>query len=82
MPGCDEHYLVHRLWNEPCYIPELSFVATVDEKIVGAIIYARSRIKTDYLKFGFKTADNFGITMPDSSNFDAFIVNFANGDMV
>ena len=26
-----------------------------------------------YPKFGFKTADTFGITMPDSSNFDAFM---------
>ena len=21
MPGCDERYLVHRLWNEPCPQP-------------------------------------------------------------
>ena len=26
-----------------------------------------------YPKFGFKTADQFGITMPDGSNFDAFM---------
>lgn len=124
MPGCDEHYLVHRLWNEPCYIPELSLVALADEKIVGAILYSKARIETDnssieiltfdplcvvpdyqkmgigkklllesmslatekgykaificgvteyYPKFGFGTADTFGITMPDGSNFDAFM---------
>ena len=26
-----------------------------------------------YPKYGFKTADTFGITMPDGSNFDAFM---------
>ena len=124
MPGCDEHYLVHRLWDEPCYIPELSLVAEVDGKAVGAILYSKSRIETEnenievltfgplcvdpdcqkkgigrkllsesmslaaergykaificgvptyYPKFGFKTADTFGITMPDGSTFDAFM---------
>jgi len=47
VPGCDEHYLVHRLWNEPCYISELSLVALADEKIVGAILYSKARIETD-----------------------------------
>ena len=124
MPGCDEHYLVHRLWNETCYIPEISLAATTDEKVVGAILYSKAKIETDhgskeiltfgplcvdpdhqkkgigkklllesmrlaaekgyqaificgvptyYPKFGFKTADMFGITMPDGSNFDAFM---------
>ncbi len=124
MPGCDEHYLVHRLWNAPCYIPDISLTATVDDKVVGAILYSKARIETGndsidiltfgplcvdpnyqkmgigkkllsesmslaeekgykaificgvieyYPKFGFKTADTFGITMPDGSNFDAFM---------
>jgi predicted N-acetyltransferase YhbS len=30
-------------------------------------------VPTYYPKFGFKTADMFGITMPDGSNFDAFM---------
>lgn len=124
MPGCDEHYLVHRLWNAPCYIPSISLAATVDDKVIGAILYSKARIETDngnidilsfgplcvdpdyqkmgigkkllsesmslavkkgykaificgvpayYPKFGFKTADTFVITMPDGSNFDAFM---------
>ena len=124
MPGCDEHYLVHRLWNASCYIPEISLAATVDDKVIGAILYSKAKIKTDsaiidvltfgplcvdpdyqnigvgkklllesmslaaekgykaificgvptyYPKFGFKTADTFGTTMPDGSNFDAFM---------
>lgn len=124
MPGCDEHYLVHKLWDAPCYIPEISLAALVDDKLVGAILYSKARIETEndnidivtfgplcvdpdyhkkgigkklllesmrlatekgykvificgvptyYPKFGFKTADMFGITMPDGSNFDAFM---------
>ncbi len=123
-PGCDEHYLVHKLWDAPCYIPEISLAALVDDKLVGAILYSKARIETDngnidiitfgplcvdpdykktgvgkklllesmrlaaekgykaiffcgvpeyYPKFGYKTADKFGITMPDGSNFDAFM---------
>jgi len=30
-------------------------------------------VPTYYPKFGFKTADTFGITMVDGSNFDAFM---------
>ncbi|MBR3736902.1 MAG: N-acetyltransferase [Lachnospiraceae bacterium] len=30
-------------------------------------------VPTYYPKFGFKTADTFGITMPDGSNFEAFM---------
>ena len=57
MPGCDEHYLVHRLWNAPCYIPDISLTATVDDKVVGAILYSKARIETgndsiDILTFG------------------------------
>lgn len=124
MPGCDEHYLVHRIWNEECFVPEISMLSEVDGKIVGAILYTRCRIETEYgdvdvltfgplcvdpdyqgkgiggqlltksanlakeygfkgilicgvpeyyPKFGFKTADTFGITMPDGSNFAAFM---------
>ena len=124
MPGCDEHYLVHRIWNEPSYIPEISLDAKDDKKIVGVILYTKCRVETEngdvevltfgplcvdpmyqkngiganllkesislakdkgyiailicgvptyYPKFGFKTADTFGIKMPDGSNFEAFM---------
>ena len=110
--------------ERPCYIPDISLAATVNDKVVGAILYSKARIETGndsvdiltfgplcvdtdyqkmgigkklllesmrlatkngyqailicgvptyYPKFGFKTADTFGITMPDGSNFDAFM---------
>lgn len=124
MPGCDEHYLAHRIWNEPCYVPEISLLAEVNQTAAGVILYTKCRLETKngdvevltfgplcvdpdyqnqgiggrlltesmelarqlnykgilicgvptyYPKFGFKTADTFGITMPDGSNFDAFM---------
>ena len=124
MPGCDEHYLAHRLWHESVYVPEISLLAEMKGKIAGAILYAKAKIETDngavetltfgplcvepemqregiggaileksmekakeygyssilicgvpayYPRFGFVTADKFGITMPDGSNFDAFM---------
>ena len=57
-PGCNEHVLIHKLREHPDYLPELSFVAVVDHKIVGNIFYARSRVineqnnSLDTLTFG------------------------------
>ncbi len=124
MPGCDEHYLVHKIRTDSSYIPELSRVAVLGDEIVGAIFYERAHILHEgkkyevltfgplcvdpacqkhgigktllthtmqiareaghraivicgvpayYPKFGFLTCDHYGITMPDGSNFDAFM---------
>ena len=43
-PGCDEHLLVHKLREAPEYLPELSRVAELDGRIVGAILYSRARV--------------------------------------
>ena len=44
-PGCDEHYLVHKLRNDPAYVPELSRVAVVDGRVVGAVYYSRAVVR-------------------------------------
>lgn len=43
---CDEHLLVHKLRDVDAYVPELDYVAEVDGKLVGHIIYTRSWIET------------------------------------
>ena len=43
-PGCNEHYLLHILRQHEDYIPELDFVAEVDGKIVGNIIYSKAKL--------------------------------------
>jgi len=44
VPGCDEHYLVHIMRQHPDFCPELSFVAEFDGRIVGNIMYTRSKV--------------------------------------
>ncbi len=46
-PGCNEHYLVHVLRSADVFVPELDFVASVDGKIVGNIMYATSNVISD-----------------------------------
>jgi predicted N-acetyltransferase YhbS len=58
VPGCDEHYLVHILRNHPDFIQEMDYVAEVDKRIVGNIMYTKSYVldennnRLDTLTFG------------------------------
>jgi len=40
----DTHLLVHKLRQCPSYVPELHFIAEMDGKVVGHIVYATSKI--------------------------------------
>ena len=44
-PGCNEHYLVHKLREAEEYLPELSRVAEMDGQIVGAVFYSKARVR-------------------------------------
>lgn len=46
VPGCDEHYLVHRMRTHEDYMPELSYIALKDGDIVGCIMYTKSCIES------------------------------------
>ncbi len=46
-PGCDEHYLAHILRDSDDFIADLDCVAEIDGKIVGNIMYTKSRIALD-----------------------------------
>ncbi|MBN1377657.1 MAG: N-acetyltransferase [Gammaproteobacteria bacterium] len=58
MPGCDEHYVVHLMRDHPDFVPEMAYVAEVDNKIVGNIMYTKSFVldennnRIDTLTFG------------------------------
>ncbi len=43
-PGCDEHYVVHKMRDCADYVKELSFVAEIDGVVQGAIYFTRSRV--------------------------------------
>lgn len=44
-PGCVEHYVLHQLRQNPCFIKELSFVLEENHQIIGHIAYAKSFIQ-------------------------------------
>lgn len=46
-PGCDEHLALHQLRKSQAFIPELDYVACVDEEIVGNIVYSKAVIRND-----------------------------------
>ena len=46
-PGCNEHLLVHKLRNAKEYLPNISRVAELDGKIVGAIFYSKACVKDE-----------------------------------
>lgn len=46
-----EQFLVERLRNSEAFIPELSIVAEIDNKIVGHILFTKLEIKNDLKSF-------------------------------
>jgi predicted N-acetyltransferase YhbS len=44
---CNEHFLVRKLRSVSSLVPELNFVASLDGRIVGHIIYTKSKIVDD-----------------------------------
>ena len=57
-PGADEHFILHKLREHADFIKELDFVAELDGKIVGSIVYSKAYIekldgsKYDVICFG------------------------------
>ncbi|WP_086347216.1 GNAT family N-acetyltransferase [Candidatus Enterococcus clewellii] len=43
-PGAVEHLVVHSIRKHPDFIPELSFVIELDNKIIGSILYSRAKV--------------------------------------
>ena len=43
-PGCDEHFVLHKLRKSKSFVPELDFVALHEKNIVGNIIYSKAGI--------------------------------------
>ena len=43
-PGCDEHFVLHKIRKVPAFVKELDFVACDKDTIVGNIIYSRAKV--------------------------------------
>ena len=46
-PGCSEHYVVHKLRDDPAFVGDLDFVLVRDGKIVGQNVFVRATVETD-----------------------------------
>lgn len=46
-PGCYEHYLLHKIRTDPCYVKELSYVIEVDRRLIASIVYAKGKIRNE-----------------------------------
>ena len=57
-PTCEEHYLVHTLRTSTSFLPELDFVAEIDGRLIGNVMYSKAKIidlsgtETEVLTFG------------------------------
>lgn len=43
-PGCDEHYLIHKMRDHEDFIPELDLVLEQNGEIVGSIVYTKATL--------------------------------------
>ena len=46
-PGCQEHYVLHQLRNDPTFVPELDLVMYQDGELIGQNIFVRTVITAD-----------------------------------
>lgn len=46
-PGCLEHYVIHRLREDPAFVPELDLVMEEDGRIIGQNMFMRAEIRAD-----------------------------------
>ena len=46
-PGALEHFVLHRLRDDPAFVPELDFVMEKDGRIVGQNVFVRATIHDD-----------------------------------
>ncbi len=46
-PGCQEHFVLHRLRDDPAFVPELDFVMERDGSVIGQNVFVRAVIQSD-----------------------------------
>ena len=46
-PGCNEHYVIHVLRDDPAFVKDLDFVMEQNEKLIGQNMFMRTVIEAD-----------------------------------
>ena len=47
VPGCFEHYFIHIMRDHADFVRELDYVAELDGKIVGSVMYCRAKLRDE-----------------------------------
>ena len=58
LPGCKEHYVLHKFRESDNFIKELSLVLELDGNIIGHVMFAKARVKLQ--NGSFKEVHTFG----------------------
>jgi predicted N-acetyltransferase YhbS len=66
-PGCGEHLLIHNLRKVKEFIKALDFVAILDNKIVGNIVYVEAKVKDDDKEYSVLTFGPISV-LPEYQN--------------
>lgn len=61
-PGAVEHFVLHCFRKSDAFVPPLDLVATIDEKIVAHVMFARSQITTSSGTLPIVTFGPFSVT--------------------
>jgi predicted N-acetyltransferase YhbS len=67
VPGCDEHLLIHNLRKAKEFIKELDFVAIYDNKIIGNIVYVKSKVRNNGFEYTVLTFGPLSV-LPEYQN--------------
>lgn len=46
-PGCYEHFIVHHLRKDKCFVKELDYVIELNQQIIASIVYAKGNLKLE-----------------------------------
>ena len=46
-PGCQEHFVIHRLREDPAFVKELDFVMEQDGRLIGQNMFMQAHIQAD-----------------------------------
>jgi predicted N-acetyltransferase YhbS len=45
VPGCDQHLTIHNIWTHKDFLPDLYYVAVIENRIVGCIVFTNSHLE-------------------------------------
>ena len=75
-PGALEHFVLHRLRDDPAFVPGLDFVMEKDGRIVGQNVFVRAKIRDDGVRGEYATPEGYFACENEQDAFAAFDAQF------